>query len=154
VGPCRAPASTCSPVRRWWSRGPALDLGDGVWLAAADRLQRALRSFERVARAVPSGPARDELEAAFGLLSAAVSDGRTACAAAQRAAPSTGLDVPPGQWGVLHHRLTRLGAEIAAAAEGAAMVRAGDLSPVARVSTRATRVRDQAADIRAGASRG
>lgn len=141
-------------MRRWWSRGPAIDLGDGVWLATAGRLQRALRGFERAAGAVPSGPARDELEAAFGLLSAAVTDGLTACAAAQRGAPSAGFDVPPGQWGAVHHRLTALGPEIAAAAEGAVLVRAGDLSALARVSTRAARVRDQAADVRAAATRG
>ncbi len=135
----------------WWPgrrRGP--DLGDGVWRAAADRLARALRSYEQMARAVPAGPARDELEAAFGLLSAALADARAACVHAQRAAPSSGLDVPPGPLGdhpALHHRLTRLGTELAAAAEGAAMVRAGDLSALGRVSTRAARVRAEAADV-------
>ncbi|MEO7745738.1 MAG: hypothetical protein ABIV05_05870, partial [Actinomycetota bacterium] len=73
---------------RWWSRRrPATasgqDLGDGVWRSAADRLARALRSYERVAGAVAPGAGRDELEAAFALLSAAVADGRAACAAAQ-----------------------------------------------------------------------
>lgn len=134
---------------RWRRRGSGL--GDGVWLASADRLARALRSFERVAQAVPDGAIRDELEAAFGLLSAAVDDGRAACVAAQRAAPSSGLDVPAGPLGSVHHRLTRLGADIAAAAEGAAMVRAGDLDALARVGTRAARARSEAADVRAAA---
>ncbi|MEO7754021.1 MAG: hypothetical protein ABIS35_11470, partial [Terracoccus sp.] len=47
----------------------------------------------------------------------------------------------------LHHRITRLGAEVAAAAEGAAMVRAGDASALARVGTRAARARAEAADV-------
>lgn len=122
-----------------------------MWLATADRLSRALRSYERVAEAVPPGAARDQLEAAFGDLSAAVADARTACAAGHRVAPSSGLDVPAGPGGAhsaLHHRLTALGPEIAAAAEGAAMVRAGDLVALPRVSTRAARVRAEAADVR------
>ncbi len=123
-----------------------------MWRAAADRLDRALRSYERVAGAVPAGAGRDGLESAFALLAAAVVDGRAACAAAQAVAPSSGLDVPSGPDGAhadLHHRLTRLGAEVAAAAEGAAMVRAGDATALARVGTRAARARDEAAAVRA-----
>lgn len=125
-----------------------------MWRAAADRLARALRSYEKVAGAVPAGTGRDELEAAFALLAAAVADGRAACAAAQAVAPSSGLDVPAGPGGAhadLHHRLTRLGAEVAAAAEGAAMVRAGDASALARVGTRAARARAEAAEVLARA---
>ena len=104
-----------------------------------------------MAGAVPAGADRDALEAAFALLSAAVADGRAACAAAQAGAPSSGLDVPGGAHADLHHRLTRLGAEVAAAAEGAAMVRAGDGTALARVGTRATRARAEAAEVRARA---
>lgn len=121
--------------------------GDGVWRAAADRLSRALRSFEQMAGAVTDEPARHELEAAFGMLSAAVADGRAACAAAQVSAPSGGTDVPAGAHGAVHHRLTRLGADVAAAAEGAAMVRAGDLSALARVTSRAERARAEAGEV-------
>lgn len=150
-----------SAVARWWTRRTSAtaaghDLGDGVWRSAADRLARALRSYEQMAGAVPEGAGRAELEAAFAQLATAVADGRAACAAAQAVAPSSGLDVPAGPDGAhtdLHHRITRLGAEIAAAAEGAAMVRAGDASALARVGTRAGRARTEAADVRARAER-
>ncbi len=133
--------------------------GQGVWRMTADRLGRGLRSFEKMAAASAPGPARDELEDAFGLLTDAVADARAACAAAQAVAPSGGTDIPSGPAGVhagLHNRLTRIGADIAAAAEGAALVRAGDASASGRVHRRAERVRAEAADVRtlADAQRG
>jgi hypothetical protein len=132
----------------WWARRQQRRaLGDGVWRATADRLARALRSYEQMAQGVPAGPAADELWAAFGDLSAAVTDGRAACALAHASAPSSGLDVPGGAHAHLHKRLSRLGAEIAAAAEGAAMVRAGEVTALRRVSSRATAVRAEAAEL-------
>lgn len=144
-------------MRTWFTRRLVPNpLGDGVWRASADRLSRALRSYEQMAQGAPNGAVRDELEVAFGSLSAAVVDARAACAAAQASAPSSGLDVPAGPDGThgdLHRRLSRLGAEVAAAAEGAAMVRAGDSTALRRVSTRAAQVRAEAAEVLATATR-
>jgi hypothetical protein len=128
--------------------------GTGVWRLTADRLARGLRSYESMAQGTEPGPARDQLEDDFGLLSAAVADGRAACAAAQLGAPSSGLDVPAGPDGAhsaVHQRLTRLGAEIAAAAEGAALVRVGDVSALQRVHSRSVRARAEATAVREAA---
>ncbi len=140
-------------LRDWRERRRATsEYGEGVWRLTADRLGRGLRSFEKMAAASAEGAARDELEDAFGLLTDAVADARLACAAAHAVAPSSSTDVPAGPRGVhpgIHNRLTRIGADIAAAAEGAALVRAGDASASGRVHRRAVRLRAEAADVRA-----
>lgn len=137
----------------WWGRlAPGLArrrderrleeaLGEGVWRRAHDRVRRSVDRYHQVldgvvADAAPaSGQVLPALERTGAELAGVLDDVRALCLAAQRAAPSTGLDVPrvPAAAGLpdeLHRRLSRVGTAVATAAEAATM---------ARVSARADR---------------
>jgi len=131
----------------WWGRlAPGLArrrserrlesaLGDGVWRRAHDRVRRSVDRYHQVLDGVAADAepgTADEvlapLERTGAALVEVLDDVRALCLRAQRAAPSTGLDVPrvPASAGLpdeLHRRLSRVGTAVATAAEAATMAR-------------------------------
>ncbi|MEJ5945531.1 hypothetical protein WDZ17_09535 [Pseudokineococcus basanitobsidens] len=125
-------------ARRRDERRLAAALGDGVWRRAHDRVRRSVDRYHQVLDGVVAdgaplpGTGGDDALADLrrtGVEVVGVLDEVAAlCVAAQRAAPSAGLDVPrvPVSAGLpaeLHRRLSRAGTSLATAAEAATMAR-------------------------------
>ncbi|MEJ5913577.1 hypothetical protein [Pseudokineococcus sp. 1T1Z-3] len=109
-------------------------LGDGVWRRAHDRVRRSVDRYHQVLEgiAADAAPGGDDvvlaLERTAGELVAVLDRVAALCVAAQRVAPSAGLDVVrvPASAGLpdeLHRRLSRVGTSVATAAEAATMTR-------------------------------
>lgn len=132
-------------ARRRDERRLAAALGDGVWRRAHDRVRRSVDRYHQVLEGVVAdgAPCADDVLPALGRTGADLVDVldevAALCVAAQRASPSTGLDVPrvpapAGLPGELHRRLSRAGTAVATAAEAATMARVslrGDEAAVA-----------------------
>ena len=101
-----APSDRCwhggdVPAPRWpWRRQPD-PLGEGVWRRAHDRSRRAVDRFHQVVEPVPAGRgARRASTRSRPELAAALDRVQRSCACRRRpAAPSAGLEVPPGRTG-------------------------------------------------------
>ncbi len=100
-----------------------LELGSGIWRRAHDRFRRAVDRFHQVLEGVPAGALHDALEICGARLAACLDLVRADCAAEQAASPSSGLEVPGGDAGRHHSRLSRSATLAAQAAEAATMAR-------------------------------
>lgn len=114
---------------RWPWRRPPDPLGEGVWRRAHDRFGRAVDRYHQMLAGVPDGDPRAALERSGAVLAGALDDVRALCEQAQATAPSTGLDVPGGQWSVVHRRVSQAANLVAQAAEAAALVRVAASRP-------------------------
>lgn len=122
-------------VRRREERALEAALGEGVWRRAHDRVHRSVDRYHQVLDGVAADGADDPgsrvaqaLAGTGAELVAVLDEVRVLALAAQRAAPSEGLDVPavPASAGLpdeLHRRLSRVGTAVATAAEAATMAR-------------------------------
>ncbi len=100
-----------------------LELGQGVWRRLHDRFRRAVDRYHQVLEGVPASPLRDALEVCGARLAACLDEVRAACAAEQAAHPSGGLEVPGGEAGQHHARLSRSATLAAQAGEAVTMAR-------------------------------
>ncbi|OMH23536.1 hypothetical protein BKD30_11425 [Tersicoccus phoenicis] len=103
-------------------------LGRGVWRRAHDRFRRGLDRYHQVTEEVADAVTANALVLTGDELADLLPRVRAVCAAAHRAAPSEGSDIPASARGRLsdvHRALTRSGNALAATAEAAAMVRLG-----------------------------
>ena len=101
------------------------ELGKGLWRRAHDRFTRGLDRYHQILEGVEDESLYAELRQIGDDLSALSGRIREVCVAAQRRAPSEGLDIPGSLAGV-HRALSTAGNSLATTAEAAAMLR---LSP-------------------------
>ncbi|MCG2622918.1 hypothetical protein LVY72_13530 [Arthrobacter sp. I2-34] len=99
------------------------ELGKGLWRRLHDRYRRGLDRYHQILEGVADEALYAELVAVADQLSGQLPEVRRCCTAAQREAPSEGMDVPGGRLGRMHRYLSKAGNSVAAAAEAAAMAR-------------------------------
>ncbi|WP_179390446.1 hypothetical protein [Psychromicrobium silvestre] len=117
------------------------ELGRGLWRRAHDRFRRGLDRFHQMLEGIDQDELLEQLVPVANELADLLPRVRTVCVAAQRRAPSEGLDVPPGRFTEIHRELTRAGTALATAAEAVAMARlTGELQAVDAVARRAAQV--------------
>lgn len=120
---CKAPLGFFSAARQ--GRKDDAELGKGLWRRAYDRFIRGLDRYHQILEGVEDQALYAELLEVGNELSGLSGRVRQICVAAQRRAPSEGLDIPGSLAGV-HRALSTAGNSLATTAEAAAMLR---LSP-------------------------
>ncbi|MDR7083747.1 hypothetical protein J2X01_003042 [Arthrobacter ginsengisoli] len=99
-----------------------VELGKGLWRRAHDRFTRGLDRYHQILEGLEDEALYAELLEIGNDLSALSGRVRQVCVAAQRYAPSEGLDIPGPLAGV-HRALSMAGNSLATTAEAAAMLR-------------------------------
>lgn len=110
------------------------ELGKGLWRRAHDRFHRGLDRYHQVLEGMEDGQAYAELVAIANELAELSARVRAVCMAAQRLAPSDGLDIP-GQLADVHRALSKAGNSLATTAEAAAMLRLASAAAPASVAS-------------------
>lgn len=127
------------------------ELGKGIWRRLHDRYRRGLDRYHQVLEGVQDEDLYAELLAIADDLSRQLPEVRRCCMAAQREAPTDGMQIPGERLGRMHRYLSKAGNSLAAAAEAAAMVRLegerGRPLPGAAGAWRVDSVRRQAAVV-------
>ncbi|OFI38646.1 hypothetical protein BIU82_04870 [Arthrobacter sp. SW1] len=112
------------------------ELGKGLWRRAHDRFHRGLDRYHQVLEGMEDEQSYTELVAIANDLAELSARVRAVCMAAQRLAPSDGLDIP-GQLADVHRALSKAGNSLATTAEAAAMLRlAATAAPAGAASVR------------------